>query len=98
MLFFKLNIYHEKSYDDTLKDDFTADLDNTSRHEIDLLVAHIKENNYGVVGFSLVSHHFSLYRRIYERIKDIQGLTIVVGGWEASLNPESAFIMPTSSA
>lgn len=88
MLFFKLNGYHEKSYDDRIKDDFTANLDNASRHEIDLLVSHIKDNRYDVVGFSLVSHHFSLYRRIYKELKDIDHLTIVVGGWEASLNPD----------
>lgn len=88
MLFFKLPDYRDKSQNDKIKDDFTADIDNASNHEIDILISHVKENKYDVIGFSLVSQHFSLYKKIYEKIKSIEHLIVVVGGWQASLNPE----------
>lgn len=89
MLFFKLiDSYRERSKGESNKDRFTADdLDNATTREVDLLVSHIKQNKYDVVGFSLVSQHFTLYKRIYSKLKNISDLSIVIGGWQASLNP-----------
>ena len=89
MLFFKLDDYKEKPKSENLKKDFIADLDNVSYNEIEILISHVKEEKYDVIGFSLVSQHFGLYKKIYEEIKYIDNLTIVVGGWQASLNPEN---------
>jgi anaerobic magnesium-protoporphyrin IX monomethyl ester cyclase len=89
MLFFKINDNHGKSYSDRNKDDFKANLNNVSVHEIDILISHLKENKYDVVGFSLVSQNFNLYKKIYKNIKrEIEHLIVVVGGWQVSLNPE----------
>lgn len=87
MLFFNLLDYYDKSKNDASKDDFMANLDNSSSQEIYILVSHIKENKYDVIGFSLVSQHFNLFNKIYNKIKTIDHLSVVVGGWEASLNP-----------
>lgn len=90
MLFFKLPRDHSESQNDKAKGEFIANLNNASIHEIDLLVDHIRENKYDIVGFSLVSQHFSLYKRIYERIRNIDHMAIVIGGWQSSLNPEDS--------
>jgi radical SAM superfamily enzyme YgiQ (UPF0313 family) len=88
MLFFRLLDYYDKSKNESSKDDFIANLDSSSSQEIDLLVSHIKDNMYDVIGFSLVSQHFSLYKQIYEKIRNIEHLIVIVGGWQASLNPD----------
>jgi len=89
MLFFKLDDHKTKTKNEHQKEDYLiADGNYVSSNEIDILVSHIKGNKYDVVGFSLVSQHFFLYKKIYERIKRIDNLTVVIGGWQASLNPD----------
>ena len=89
MLFFKVESKQIiLDHDAKTKKDFMHNLRNASDKEIALLVNFITENQINVIGFSLVSSHFYLYKRIYERIRNIQGLTIVIGGWQPSLNPD----------
>ena len=85
MLFFKLS---NKPKETTARDEFVVDLENASNEEVELLVSHIKENKYDIVGFSLVSQNFNLYKKIYGRIKDITNMSVVIGGWQVSLNPD----------
>lgn len=89
MLFFKVESKQFRvDHDESAKKDFTGSIRNASDKEIKLLVNFILSNDFNVVGFSLVSSHFQLYKRVYERIKDIKGITIVLGGWQPSLNPD----------
>ena len=89
MLFFKVESKQFRvDHGEECKKDFTASIRNASDKEIGLLVDFILSNEFSIVGFSLVTSHFGLYKRIYERIKDFKGITIVLGGWQPSLNPE----------
>lgn len=91
MMFFKLeDKYHKLSKNEEYKKNFDGDINNATDKEIDLFVEFIKKNKFDVIGFSLVSSHFNLYKRIYEKIKKIENLTIVCGGWQISLNPEDS--------
>ena len=91
MMFFKLeDKYHKLSKDEEYKKSFDDNLNNATDKEIELFVEFIKKNKFDVVGFSLVSSHFNLYKRVYAKIKDIENLTIVCGGWQISLNPEDS--------
>lgn len=89
MLFFKVESKQfDEDHEKNVKKHFTGSIKNASEKEIQLLTDFIVENKYTVIGFSLVSSHFRLYKKIYEKIRSIEGLTIVVGGWQPSLNPE----------
>ncbi|MGE4420162.1 MAG: radical SAM protein [Sulfurimonas sp.] len=91
MMFFKLTgKYYNLTNDEKHKKSFEGDSNNATEKEINLFVEFIKENNFDVVGFSLVSSHFNMYKRIYEKIKNIKNLTIICGGWQISLNPEES--------
>ena len=88
MMFFKLEgKYYISTKDERNKKSFAGDTNNATDKEIDLLVDFIKEHKIDTIGFSLVSSHFNMYKKIYEKIKDIDNLTIICGGWQASLNP-----------
>jgi len=89
MLFFKRNDLLGNSHNENVKNDFVGERAGVSSKEIEILISHIKENKYDVIGFSLVSQHFYLYKKIYEKIKKIDDLTVVVGGWHASLDPDT---------
>lgn len=41
-----------------------------------------------LIAFSLVSSNFTLYKKIYKNIRGLGDFSIIVGGWQASLNPE----------
>lgn len=91
MLFFKVESKQFRlDHGANSKKDFMGNIKNASDKEIALLVDFIVSNEFDVVGFSLVSSHFQLYKKIYERIKDIKGITIVLGGWQPSLNPDDS--------
>ncbi len=91
MIFFKLaGKYYNLSNNEKYKKSFEGDSNNATEEEVDLFVKFIKKNNFDVIGFSLVSSHFNMYKRIYEKIKDIKNLTIICGGWQISLNPEDS--------
>ena len=85
MLFFKLPNGTDKI---SSKKEFIGNCINVSDVEIDILASHIKNNKYNVVGFSLVSQNFNLYKKIYNKIKEIKDLIVVIGGWQVSLNPD----------
>ncbi|HBN07140.1 MAG TPA: hypothetical protein DD435_00330 [Cyanobacteria bacterium UBA8530] len=89
MLFFKVESMQFKGdHEASSKRDFTGGIRNASDKEIGLLVDFILSNRFDVVAFSLVSSHHRLYKEIYKRIENIEGLSIVLGGWQPSLNPE----------
>jgi len=54
--------------------------------EMNLFVSLVKKQKPDFIGFSLVSSNFTLYKKVYERIRGLS--KIIVGGWQASLNPE----------
>lgn len=89
MMFFKLEgRYYISSKNEQLKRSYEGYDNNATEEEIELLYKFIKESNFDLVGFSLVSSHFNMYKKIYKKIRTINDLTIVCGGWQASLNPE----------
>jgi radical SAM superfamily enzyme YgiQ (UPF0313 family) len=57
----------------------------------DLILEVIKEYNPDVVGFSLVSSNFPLYKSLYNKIRESGNFKIILGGWQATLNPEKCF-------
>jgi len=59
-----------------------------TNREMGLFGDFVKEYEPDLVGFSLVSSNFTLYRRIYSQIRGLGKFKVLVGGWQASLNPE----------
>lgn len=93
MLFFKVEPESFKAnHAETRKKHFISEINNTTEYEITLLIDFIKQEGFEVIAFSLVSSHFRLYKKIHKRIKDIEGLTVVIGGWQPSLNPEQCIV------
>lgn len=90
MMFFKSPIYQGESQKEKVKANFVGKVNTVSQVEIDLLTEHIIAEQYDLLAFSLVSQHFNLYKRVYESVRKIDNITIVVGGWQASLNPEDS--------
>jgi anaerobic magnesium-protoporphyrin IX monomethyl ester cyclase len=89
MLFFKVESKQlREDHAENIRKGFTGSIKNASDKEVELLADVIESNRFDVVGFSLVSSHFSLYKRVYQRIRGIEGIKIVLGGWQPSLNPE----------
>lgn len=86
LLFLKLDV--EKTYEERQRDLFTNDIDGVSEGEVELLLKFIRDMKPKVIGISLVSSHFYLYKRLYARIRELGDFKIVVGGWQPSLNPE----------
>ena len=84
MLFFKTEEYQ---YDKALRKNFSFQINEVTEKEIELCVSHIKKGQPNLLAFSLVSSHFHLYMRIWERIKYL-GIPVILGGWEPSLNPD----------
>ncbi len=54
-----------------------------------LIAEAIGRFNPDVVGFSLVSPNFAYYKRIYPALRALGSFKILVGGWHATLEPES---------
>ncbi|KJU82086.1 radical SAM domain-containing protein [Candidatus Magnetobacterium bavaricum] len=71
-----------------LEDSFTKKTNNVTDIEESLFIDYIKENKPDVMAFSLVSSNFTLYRRLFKRIRPLGDFKIVLGGWQVSLNPE----------
>lgn len=59
-----------------------------TERELKLFENFILEYKPDLIAFSLVSSNFTLYKKIYLRIKDLGDFNVIVGGWQASLNPE----------
>ena len=89
MLFLKVNAKNFRDdYNKRLKKSFKHEFDYVTNNEIDILGRYILDYKPNIVAFSLVSSHFSLYRNIYRKIRNLGSFIIVLGGWEPSLNPE----------
>jgi anaerobic magnesium-protoporphyrin IX monomethyl ester cyclase len=86
LVFFKLDSL--KKYEKRQYDVFANKINSSSNKELDIFCDLINRTKPGVIGFSLVSPHFHLYKRIYSRIRELGDFKIVLGGWQASLNPE----------
>jgi hypothetical protein len=88
MLFFKVESKQfREDHEENIKKDFIGSIKNASDREIELLADCIESNGFDVVGFSLVSSHFSLYKRIYQKIRNIKGITVVLGGVATFVEP-----------
>ena len=89
MLFLKVNAKKSRDdYKERLKKLFKHEIDYVTNKEFDILGRYILDYKPNIVGFSLVSSNFSLYRRIYGKIRNLGSFKIVLGGWQPSLNPE----------
>ncbi len=73
-----------------IQDCFTGQLNNVTPKEESLLADFIIKFKPDVIGFSLVSSNFSLYKRIFKRIRALGNFKIILGGWQATLNPENS--------
>jgi len=54
----------------------------------ELLTKLLKRLKPDIVGFSLVSLNFALYKKLYEGIRKSGKFKILLGGWQPTLNPE----------
>ncbi len=90
MMFFKSPRHHGESQEAKVKDNFIGDINAVTENEIDLLFNHVVTDQYDLIGFSLVSQHFNLYKKLYERLNTISNLIFVIGGWQSSLNAEDS--------
>ncbi len=89
MLFLKVNDKNFRDdYKKRLKRSFKHEFDYVTNNEIDILGRYILDYKPNILAFSLVSSNFSLYRKIYRKIRNLGSFKIVLGGWEPSLNPE----------
>ncbi len=92
MLFLKVNSKESRDsrdvYKERLKELLKHEIDYVTNKEFDILRRYILDYKPNVVAFSLVSSNFSLYRRIYGKIRNLGSFKIVLGGWQPSLNPE----------
>lgn len=79
MLFLKLNRKTESSESTNVCTD----------GEIKLFKQYIRDFEPNLIGFSLVSSNFTLYKRLYHCIRhEAPNSQVIVGGWQPSLNPE----------
>lgn len=54
----------------------------------ELIIESIKNINPDVLGISLVSPYFQLYKKLYKDIRNIGNFKILLGGWHSTLNPK----------
>ena len=59
-----------------------------SEEELKLFDDFVLEYKPDLIAFSLVSSVFGLYKKIYNRINNLSDFKILIGGWQASLNPD----------
>jgi radical SAM superfamily enzyme YgiQ (UPF0313 family) len=89
MLFLKINAKKSRDdYKERLKKRFKHEIDCVTNTEINILGEYILEYKPDIVAFSLVSSGFSLYKKIYAKIRNMGSFKIVLGGWQPSLNPD----------
>lgn len=88
------SIIHHKGYDSKMlfvkvpfQNRFNPSNDVTEE-EFLLLEKYIKDYEPDLIAFSLVSSVFGLYKKVYKRIKNLGNFKTLIGGWQASLNPE----------
>jgi len=86
LMFFKLDSL--KKYEKRRQDTFTNKINEVSDKELDLFCRFITETKPDLIGFSLVSSHFYLYKRLFARLRPLGDFKIILGGWQPSLNPE----------
>lgn len=55
--------------------------------EEDLFINFLTKHKFDIVGFSLVSPNWMLYKRLYPRIRNAGNFKIILGGWQPTLNP-----------
>jgi len=88
LLFFKVDSLLDRTYEKDQQAAFTDRMIRVSDDEIRLLVEYIKTSKPDIISFSLVSPYFNLYKRLYPFIRQAGDFKIVIGGWQATLNPE----------
>jgi anaerobic magnesium-protoporphyrin IX monomethyl ester cyclase len=70
-----------------IEDSFSGSFNCLTDKEEEYLKSLISQYNPHLIAFSLVSSNFNLYKRIYKRICGMGDFKVIVGGWQASLNP-----------
>ncbi len=77
LLFFKVPFFYNISVSEKVTEE-----------EYKLFEEFILDYKPDLIAFSLVSSVFGLYKKIYNRIRKLGDFKILLGGWQASLNPE----------
>ncbi len=88
MVFLKL--YMAKEYEVRQKETFKYIINSVSDKELKILVNFITDFKPKIIGISVVSSHFNLFKRIYSLIRNVGDFKIVLGGWQPTLSPESS--------
>lgn len=88
MLFIKLSSQKKEIHKEKLISSYSSEFNVITEKEEEILVRFLTEYKPKLIGFSLVSPHFELYKKIYHKIKNIGDFKILLGGWQVSLNPE----------
>ena len=94
MMFFKTteNKNRGDDYEFQIKQSFNNVVNEVTDKEFELLISFIKEFKPRIVAFSLYSSNFHLYKKVYSKIKNIKDLTVVLGGWQPTLNPDDSIL------
>ena len=88
MLFIKMESRRKHNNFIDQRGQYIGNLNALTHLEEKILVEFIADFNPNVIGFSIVSSHFHLYRKVYKLIQDLGDFKIVLGGWQPSLNPD----------
>lgn len=86
MMFFKLD--SKKEYEKRQRDVFANRINQATDKELDIFCDFIANVNPDVIGISLVSSNFHLYKKLYSHIRNLGNHKVVLGGWQPTLNPE----------
>src|SRR3989339_919973 len=84
LMFFKLD--SKKKYESRQRDVFENRINHATEEELEILCRFVEDKKPDIIGISLVSSNFHLYKRLYTRLKKYGKSKIVIGGWQASLN------------
>jgi len=91
MLFLKVDTKIGKDdYKERLRKTCNNEIGYVTKKEINAFKKYILDYKPNVVAVSLVSSNFSLYKKLYTKIRKWGVEKIVLGGWQPSLNPEQS--------
>lgn len=88
MLFLKKFPIRNQKGNEYLKKSFIHEPNKLTDKELELFADFILGYKPHIIAFSLVSSNFSLYKKIYDKVRPLGDFIILIGGWQASLNPE----------
>lgn len=88
MVFIKKFPIRNQRGQEYLKKSFLHEPNELTDTELQIFADFVVDYKPDVIAFSLVSSNFELYKKIYSKIRGLGDFTIIIGGWQASLNPE----------